>query len=84
MLIKMFQEDQTTLAIICIVLALCTGIGPLIALVVGWMNATKWRIQQVMLLWTGCLIGSIVLYLIGFCIVAASGVNANQNFEFGP
>jgi len=51
--VKMFQNDQTGMAIACIVLSFCTGVGPIIAFVVGWMNSATWNLKNVMLIWTG-------------------------------
>jgi len=79
-LVKMFQNDQSTLGIVCIVLALCTGIGALIAFVVGWMNARAWNIQQVMLAWTGCIVGGFILWLVGFVIMAMAGAQHGGQF----
>jgi hypothetical protein len=70
-LIKMFQSGETTLGIVCIVLLLCFGIGGLIAFIFGWINAQKWNIKNVMLIWTGAFIASIVLSIIGFSMGAA-------------
>jgi len=59
--VKMFQHDQTGLGIACIVLGLCTGLGGIIAFVVGWMNATQWAIKGVMTTWTGVILIEILL-----------------------
>jgi hypothetical protein len=50
-IIKIFQSGQTGLGIACAVLSLC-GIGALITFVVGWINASKWGINNIMLAWT--------------------------------
>ena len=50
-IIKIFQSGQTGLGIACAVLSLC-GIGVLITFIVGWVNARKWNIQNIMLIWT--------------------------------
>lgn len=55
-LIQIFQHGQTGLGIACIVLLFCVGIGAIIAFVVGWMNVDKWRIKNVMLIWTVCVV----------------------------
>ena len=57
-LIKMFQNDQTVAGI----LSIC--ICPLIAFVMGWMNADKWGIKNIMLAWTGVIVGSIILNIV--------------------
>ena len=49
MLIYFFQNDEATIAIVCIVGIFFCGIGPLIAFVKGWMDG---GMNQVMLIWT--------------------------------
>jgi hypothetical protein len=61
-LVKMFQAGQTGLGVVCIILYICTGIGGLIAFIVGWMNATKWQIKNVMIAWTA-------IWILGFIII---------------
>jgi len=61
---KMFQNEQTGMGIACIVLLFCFGIGALIALIVGWMNAEKWGIKNIMLAWTGLVVVGIILNII--------------------
>ena len=56
-LVKMFQNGQTVLGIVCIV---CCGIGGLIAFVYGWIKSGEWGIQKVMLIWTVCIILQII------------------------
>ena len=63
-LIQMFQNDQMGLAIACIVLTVCTGLGPLIAFIYGWIQSSEWGIKNVMLAWTGCIVLQI-LFAIG-------------------
>jgi hypothetical protein len=47
-----------------LVLLFCCGIGGLIVFIYGWMNAKQWGIQNIMVIWTGLVIGQIVLQLI--------------------
>jgi hypothetical protein len=47
----MFQNGQTGLGVATI-LTICCGIGYIIALVVGWQNADRWGIRQVMLVFS--------------------------------
>ena len=63
--IKMFQNGQTVMGIVCIV-GICCGIGSIIALVVGWMNAAKWGIQNIMYVYTGALLIYFILLGVGF------------------
>jgi hypothetical protein len=58
-LVQMFQRGETTLGIVCIVLA-CCGFGFLIAFIYGWVKSGQWGIQNIMLIWTGCIVLSIV------------------------
>jgi ABC-type transport system involved in cytochrome bd biosynthesis fused ATPase/permease subunit len=47
-LVRMFQENQTGLGVACIILLFCFGIGALIAFIVGWVNAGRWGINNIM------------------------------------
>ncbi|MBA2115488.1 hypothetical protein [Bremerella alba] len=67
-IVKMFQNDDTTLGIICIVTIFC-GIGGLIAFVMGWINAGKYNASQLMLIWTGAIVGSVILNIIGQVLI---------------
>jgi hypothetical protein len=49
--VKMFQNGQTGLGVATIV-TVCCGIGYIIALVVGWQNADRWGIRQLMLIFS--------------------------------
>ena len=69
-LIRMFQSGDSTLGIICIVTLLC-GIGVLLAFVMGWVNVAKYQAQQLMTIWSGALIGSIVLNVLGQLLIDA-------------
>ncbi|MDA7979774.1 MAG: hypothetical protein MPJ50_13485 [Pirellulales bacterium] len=60
LIVKMFQHGQTGLGVVTIVLTLCTGIGPIIALVVGWQNAASWKIKNLMMPFTLCFAGWVV------------------------
>lgn len=70
-IIKMFQENATGVAIASLLLLLC-GIGALVAFIYGWIKAGEWGITNVMLIWTGCFVGGILLALMQ---VAMFGVN---------
>ena len=59
--VKMFQNGQTGLGIASIVTLCCAGIGYIIALVVGWQNADRWGIRQLMLVYSISLALGIVL-----------------------
>ena len=66
-LIQMFQRGQSTLGIVCAVLALC-GIGVLIAFVYGWIKHREWGITNIMIAWSCCW----VLSIIGSAIVLST------------
>ena len=59
-LVKMFQNGQTGLGVVCIILCLC-GIGVLVTFIVGWINANRWGITNIMIAWTLCWVVGIVL-----------------------
>lgn len=59
-LIRMFQNGATGLAIACIVLAFCCGLGGLVAFIYGWVKSGQWSLRNVMLAWTVCIILSVV------------------------
>jgi hypothetical protein len=58
--IAMFKAGDTTLGIVCAVLFFVCGLGTLIALILGWMNAGKWNVQKIMPIWTAAFIGVIL------------------------
>jgi hypothetical protein len=76
-LIQMFNDNQTGLGIACIVLVFVCGIGGLIGFVYGWINSAKWGIQNVMLAWTACIVGGIVLNII-MLVTGAGGMGFPQ------
>jgi hypothetical protein len=51
-LVKMFQNGKTGLAIVCIVLFCVCGLGVLIAFIYGWVKSGEWNIRNIMLAWT--------------------------------
>ena len=67
-LVKMFQNNETTMGIVCIVTTFLCGIGVLITFILGWVNVGKWRIQQIMMIWTACIVLSIVVNLIAMAL----------------
>jgi hypothetical protein len=79
-LMKMFQSGEQTMGIVCIVLALCCGIGGLVAFVYGWINVTKWDLKNIMWIWTGLFIATIVLYAIAM-VSGASMIPQMGNFK---
>lgn len=67
-IIRMFQNDDSTMGIVCALTSIFCGIGYLITFVMGWLNAGKYGASQLMLIWTGALVGSIVLQVIGMAL----------------
>jgi hypothetical protein len=51
MIVKMFQNGQTGLGIVAIVLT-CCGLGVLLTLIYGWIKAGQWNIQTLMIIYT--------------------------------
>jgi len=68
-LMKMFQNQQTGMAILTIVLAFACGIGAFVALVIGWMNAKAWNIQNLMLGYSIAL----AIYVVSMMMYATTG-----------
>lgn len=76
-LIKMFQNGATGIAIACIVLILLCGIGVLIAFIYGWMKSGEWNIGNIMLIWTICIVASLGLSVFtGAANIIAGGAAA--------
>jgi hypothetical protein len=71
--IQMFNRGQTVLAIASIVLIFCCGIGGLIVFIVGWINATKWNIKNIMIVWT-------ILVVIGIAMNFVMPIGMPQQF----
>ncbi|MBC8350772.1 MAG: hypothetical protein H8E66_02215 [Planctomycetes bacterium] len=78
--IQMFKRDETNMGIICIVLAFCTGVGPLVAFVYGWIKATEWDIKKIMTYWSAAIAAQLVLVvLVMVCaFAAAASIDPNQ------
>jgi hypothetical protein len=72
--IMMFQHGDSTLGIVSLVLLFCFGIGGIVAFIVGWMKAGVYEIQTLMLIWTGCIAGSLIFRLL-------AGMLAGPSFE---
>ena len=58
--VKMFQNGSTGLGIATILSSCLCGIGMIVALIFGWLNADAWRIRQLMLVYTVALIGMFI------------------------
>ena len=80
-LVEMFKRQQNGFAIACIVLTFCSGLGPLIALIYGWMKATEWNIKKIMLAWTACIVVQLVFGLGILAVGATVAVDANSQFQ---
>jgi len=64
-IVRMFQEGETVMAVVCLVLILCC-IGGLVAFISGWINSRKWGISNIMLVWTGLITAGLLLRLTVF------------------
>ncbi|HEV3023912.1 MAG TPA: hypothetical protein VGX76_15660 [Pirellulales bacterium] len=76
--VKMFQNGQTGLGITTIVTLFCCGIGYIIALVVGWQNADKWGIRNVMMIFSICFAASILCNALAYSMGATLFVLPQQ------
>jgi hypothetical protein len=75
-LIKMFQSGDSTMGIVCIVLTLCTGLGPLIALILSWVKSAQYGLSRgFLMLWTAMVIGSFVLVGAGYGMMISAILN---------
>jgi hypothetical protein len=83
-LVKMFQNGQTGLAIACILLLFVCGIGALVTFVMGWINSAKWNIKNIMLAWTGCWVLGIILAIVGAIVAPTVTVTTTPNFPSTP
>lgn len=72
-IVKMFQNDQSTMGIITIVCIFC-GVGYLVGLIIGWMNAAAWKIKNMMIVYTVCLVLSPVLYFAGAGLLVGQAI----------
>ena len=71
-LIKMFKNEKPLIGILGI---LCS----LWAFIWGWMKSSALGTKKIMLIWTAC----IVVYFIGFGLIAAGTPTQIQSGEFG-
>jgi Flp pilus assembly protein protease CpaA len=60
-IVKMFQNNQTGLAIACIVGLCVCGIGYFVAFIMGWVKSGEWKLKPVMLVWTIVLVVNLIL-----------------------
>ncbi len=66
--VQMFVHDESGWGIASIVLFCCGG--PLIAFVYGWTKVSEWDISLLMLAWSLCIVGILILG----AVMAATGV----------
>jgi hypothetical protein len=76
-IVKMFQNGQTGLGILAIVLTCCFGIGILFTLIYGWVKSTEWNIKNIMLVYT---VG-FVLHLAGEVMAPPDVASIRQQIE---
>lgn len=80
--IEMFKRNETGIGIATIVLSVCTGLGPLLAFIYGWVKSSEWGLKKVMLAWTVLFVANIFLvvrYIVFF--VAAAAPQIQQQME---
>lgn len=69
-IVQMFKQGQTGWGIGCLVGVLFCFIGVLVAFILGWVKASEWEIQPVMLAWTASwVIGLLTGVMGGFAMV---------------
>jgi hypothetical protein len=66
--VKMFQTGDSTMGIICLVLLIVCGTGVLLTFVMGWIRAPQYGTRKIMYLWTGCILGEVIVRLIGMAV----------------
>ena len=76
-IIKMFQNQQTGLAIASILTIPC-GIGGLIAFVMGWVKSSEWQTKNIMMVWTGAFVVALIL---NFASMAFVGTATSTTFS---
>ena len=65
------MKNRTVIGIVCIVLCLC-GLGSLVALVMGWVNADTYNIRKILPIYPAAFVGA-------FFFGVFAGVNAPEN-----
>ena len=61
---QMFNNAESTMAIVCLIGVCLLGLGGIVAFIYGWMKAQEWEIVPVMGIWSGCVAGQIVVIAI--------------------
>jgi len=69
--VKMFQAGNTGLGIVTIITFCLCGIGYFVALIFGWLNASKWNIKTLMAIYT-------VLFIVDLGLV---GYTFPENYD---
>lgn len=59
-LVEMFHRGYVGLAVTCIVLSVCCGIGGLVGFITGWVKAWEWQIERLMIWWTTFVVAGVV------------------------
>lgn len=67
-LLKMFQHDDASLAMISIVLSVCTGIGIFLAFIGGWMSVARYDALRLMGFWTAISVAQF-FFLIAYTLI---------------
>ena len=77
--VRMFQNQKTALGMISLTLMFCSGVGHLVALVVGWMKSSEWNIKGLMVAYTLAFFLGTVLLGSGYGIWTVRVVKEFQN-----
>jgi hypothetical protein len=67
-IIKMFQNGDTGLAIACIVLFFCV-LGGLIAFIMGWVKSSQYGVKNIMFAWTGAWVLLFILQAVSMAVL---------------
>lgn len=75
--VKMFQNNQTPLGIISLVLMFCSGIGYFITLIYGWMKSSEWNMKGLMMAYTVSFVLGAVLAFAGYGMMIVRAVKSD-------
>lgn len=78
-LVKMFQKNETTIAIVSIVTFVLCCIGIFFNLVYGWIKANEWNIKNQMIAFSACVGCWLLFGLLSFPF--APKLETNRTFQ---
>ncbi len=62
--VRMFQNGKTAIGLLCIILSIFSGIGPIIAFIYCWVKVSEFGINKLMKFWTFCILINIILSIV--------------------